>query len=43
METITCKFEGKTYFSGAEVCDAIRCMVCKDGDWVTSWLSPFGP
>ena len=26
METITCEFDGKTYFSGAEVCDATRCM-----------------
>ena len=43
MEKVTCEFDGKTYFSGAEVCDAVRCMMCKEGEWVATWVSPFGP
>ena len=43
MENITCEFDGKSYLSGAEVCDAIKCVMCKNGEWVVTWISPFGP
>ena len=43
MEKVACEFDGKTYFSGAEVCDAVRCMMCKEGEWVATWVSSFGP
>jgi hypothetical protein len=43
MENITCEFDGKTYLSGAEVCDAIKCMMCKSGEWAVTRMSPIGP
>jgi len=43
MEAIACEFDSKTYFSGAEVCDSMKCMVCKDGKWAVTWMAPFGP
>ena len=43
MEEIACEFDGKIFFSGTEVCDAVRCIVCKSGKWAVTWVSPFGP
>jgi|GEM_PF-1218806 hypothetical protein len=42
MEKNMCIFEGKEHADGSELCDAIRCMVCKDGEWRLSWMSEFG-
>ncbi|MFZ0928074.1 MAG: hypothetical protein WAN11_05720 [Syntrophobacteraceae bacterium] len=42
MEKNICIFDDKEYSDGSEVCDAIRCMVCRDGEWVASWISDFG-
>ncbi len=42
MEKSKCTFEGKEHSDGSEVCDALRCMVCRDGEWVASWISDFG-
>jgi|WetSurMetagenome_2_1015567.scaffolds.fasta_scaffold136973_2 hypothetical protein len=38
----TCSLEDKEHRSGSEVCDALRCMVCRDGKWHVSWLSNMG-
>ena len=43
METISCEFEGKTYLSGAEVRDALKCVMCKNGERVVTRKSPIGP
>jgi hypothetical protein len=38
-----CVFDKRTYKDGDEICDATRFMVCKDGEWNTTWVSSFGP
>ena len=43
MERGKCEFHGREHAEGTELCDAARCMVCKDGKWRTTWISPFGP
>ena len=43
MEKIACEFDGKTYFSGSEVCDATKCKICRDGEWIDTRVSSFGP
>jgi hypothetical protein len=42
MDENVCTFEGKKYSDGSELCDALRCMVCSDGEWVVSWISNLG-
>ncbi len=37
-----CMYEDKKIPEGTELCDALRCMVCRDGKWRVSWLSHFG-
>ncbi len=33
-EQLTCSYEGKEYFAGAEICKtSCRCIVCKSGTW----------
>ncbi len=34
MEEKTCTYLGSTYLEGQEVCEADKCMVCRDGEWV---------
>ncbi len=31
MEKSKCGFDGREHAEGTELCDATRCMVCKDG------------
>ena len=42
MENNVCIFDGKEHSDGSELCDATRCMVCRDGEWRLSWMSEFG-
>ena len=42
MEKNECIFNGKEHPDGSEICDYMRCMVCKDGEWRLSWMSEFG-
>jgi hypothetical protein len=35
----SCTYEGKVYPSGAELCVADRCMVCRDGKWIEEGIS----
>lgn len=43
MKKNACTLKNKEYEDGAEVCDALRCMVCRDGTWDTSRIMPYGP
>jgi len=41
-----CKWEGRDYSHGTEVCDSERCMRCNDGDWEDRFqdlIYGFGP
>ncbi len=42
MDKSMCVFDGKEHSDGSEVCDATRCMVCRDGEWLLTWISDFG-
>jgi hypothetical protein len=43
MDRNRCTYDGKKHPDGSELCDALRCMVCRDGKWVVNWVSSFGP
>jgi hypothetical protein len=42
MEKNICIFDGEEHSDGSELCDYMRCMVCRDGEWLVSWVSNFG-
>ncbi len=42
MEKKVCVFEGKEHSDESEICDSMRCMVCRDGEWSVSWVSKSG-